>query len=185
VQAALIICPLPLLVGCGNSRTQPASSSAPAVPTGFRTLTFPGAGLRVEAPRNWSVSHGRGQLVTVMSSGLAAVALWRFRRGVPPPSTTVELQGAERELIDAARNRAPGFQLLGSSITRVDGAPAVEIDAIEQIAGRTRRVASTHIYEHRAEVVLDEYAPPELFTSLAPTVFSPLKNSLHAGRTSG
>jgi hypothetical protein len=44
-------------------------------------------------------------------------------------------------------------------------------------------VLSTHVFVRRAEVVLDAYAPPEVFAAVAHQVFSPLSHSLQVSRT--
>ena len=42
---------------------------------------------------------------------------------------------------------------------------------MEQIAGHERQVRSSHLFEPRAEVVLEEYAPPQLFAGVEHAVF--------------
>ena len=54
------------------------SVTTPAPPTGFRALSFPAAGLSLQAPSNWAVTAGHGRLLTTVSSGGAVIALWRF-----------------------------------------------------------------------------------------------------------
>jgi hypothetical protein len=39
-------------------------------------------------------------------------------------------------------------------------------------------VTSTHVYVDGAELVLDEYAPPDQFASVARSVFSPVRRPL-------
>jgi hypothetical protein len=168
--------------GCGNSRTPVPNLSTPVAPNGFRTLTFRAAGLELQAPSNWVVSAGRGRLVTVLSSGAAVVALWRFPRSSAPPSSFFALQDAAQVLVDSDRARDPGLRLISTNVTRIDGVPAVEINAVEQIAGHTRRVRSSHLYMAHAEIVLDEYAPPQLFPRVARAVFTPVNSSLRVNR---
>lgn len=176
--AAILICPLAALAACGNSRTPVPSVSTPAPPTGFRALSFPAAGLSLQAPNNWAVTAGHGRLITTVSSGAAVIALWRFPSSALPPAGAVALRRAAQELVKAARVRDPGMRLIGSEVTQISGVPAVELDAVEQIAGRARQVRSSHMFEPRAEVVLEEYAPPPLFPTVDQTVFDPLRRSL-------
>ncbi len=176
--AAILMCPLATLAACGNSRTPAPSVSTPATPTGFRALSFPAAGLSLQAPNNWAVTAGHGSLITTVSSGAAVIALWRFPSSAPPPAGSAALRRAAQELVKAARARDPGMRVIGSEVTRIGGVPAVELDAVEQIAGRARQVRSSHLFEPRAEVVLEEYAPPGLFPGVDQAVFVPLGRSL-------
>jgi hypothetical protein len=174
----MLVCALVALGGCGNSRTPVPSSVTPAAPSGFRTLTFAGQGIALRVPRNWSVAPVRGPLVSTAISGSAVVALWRFARSSPPRASPQALRRIERELLDAARARDPALRVFSATVATIGGAPAVELDALERIAGSARRVRSTHLYERHAELVLDEYAPPRLFHAVDHAVFSPVKRSL-------
>lgn len=180
---ALALAPLTLLAACGNSRTAPPSTATPAPPSTFQTLSFRAAGVKLDAPSNWVIKRGHGRLVTALSSGSAVVALWSFPRTGAPPSSASALRNAARRLVGAARRRDPQFQLVATKVSRIGDLPAVEINAIEQINGRRRRVLSTHVFVRRAEVVLDAYAPPEVFAAVAHQVFSPLSHSLQVSRT--
>jgi hypothetical protein len=177
-MVAIPVCLMAAVAGCGNSRTPVPSLATPAPPSGFRPLRFPAAGLSLRAPSNWNVTAGHGRLITTVSSGDAVVALWRFPSGGPPPAGAAALQRAARQLLSAARARDPGMRLIASQVTRIGGVPAVELDAVEQIAGHERQVRSSHLFEPRAEVVLEEYAPPQLFGGVENTVFLPLTRSL-------
>jgi hypothetical protein len=169
---------LVLVAGCGNSRTPVSSSTQPSAPDGFQTLTRPYAGVRFSVPRNWTVTGERAPLVVTVASGTAVVALWRFARPAPAPAGSGALAGARVRLIAAARGRDRTLRLLGSRLARIDGAGAVELDALETIRGRARRVSSTHLYVPGAELVLDEYAPPDQFASVERSVFAPVRRSL-------
>lgn len=174
----LVACPLFLLTGCGNSRAPVPSLSQPSTPTGHRVLGYPSAGLAFEAPSNWAAVSDRGPLVSVVSSGSAVVAIWRYPRHKPSPVGSVALNRARGELIDAARARDAGLQVIHSKLVRLDHRSAIELDAIERIGGQTRRVRSIHVFVRSAEIVLDEYAPIGLFHGVDHAVFSPLKRSL-------
>ncbi len=58
------------------------------------------------------------------------------------------------------------------------GSPAVVLDATEQIAGQGRRVHSIHLFTPSGELVVEEYAPSDVFHAVDHEVFSPLKRSL-------
>ncbi len=175
---AIAACLMAVLAGCGNSRTTVPSLTTPAPPAGFRPLRFPAAGLSLQAPRNWNVTAGHGRLLTTVSSGDAVVALWRFPASGPAPVSGAALRQAAQQLVSAARARDPGMRVIASQATRIGGIPAVELDAVEQIAGHSRQVRSSHLFERRAEVVLEEYAPPGLFAGVDQAVFLPLTRSL-------
>jgi hypothetical protein len=150
--------------------------TTPATPSAFRTVSLRG-GIRLKAPLNWTVGPGKGSLVATISSGTAIVAVWRYPRSAQPPAPA-SLSSARTTLIHEAKSQDPGLQMIRSSITTIDGHGAIELDAFEQVGGEQRRVRSTHVFETGAELVLDEYAPAELFHVVDHTVFSPLKRSL-------
>ncbi len=173
------------LGGCGDSRTPVPSISQPAAPRGFHTLGFQRSGVTLIAPKNWIVLPQRAPVVTVVASGAAFVTVWRYHRTAPPPTGTAQLDQARAELIRAARAKDPGLVVIRASALIVDHRGAVELDAVEQINGRSRRVRSTHVYVPGAEYVLDEYAPPAMFHAVDHAVFSPIKHSLRLLRTAG
>jgi hypothetical protein len=173
-RGVLTLCASVAVLGCGSSGT-PVQTG---VTSGFRTLHYPGAGISLRAPVNWSTTTGQGPLVATFTSGTSVVALWRFPRDAGRPGSSGALKRTRQMLISKARTRDPGMSLIRVNTIQIDGQPGVELDAIEHINGRRRRVRSTHVFEPRAEVVLDEYAPPEMFHSVDHAVFSPLKHSL-------
>jgi hypothetical protein len=175
--ALLSVCASIAVIGCGNSRT-PIQPTANGLAGSFRIVHFPGWGITLKAPAAWASTTGQGPLIATFTSGASVVALWSFPRDVRAPHGVTELNLARRRLIRKARSRDPKLSLIRSKITHVGAAPAIELDAIEQINGQPRRVRSTHVFVHRAEVVLDEYAPPQVFHTVDHTVFSPLKHSL-------
>jgi hypothetical protein len=167
-----------LAAGCGNSRTVVPDLSVPAAPHGFRKLTVTSAGVSLITPRNWTVSSQTAPLVLTLNSGTAVVALWRLDRAAPPPAGRAGLNSAARLLMAAVRHRDRSIGRLRATPTQVDGARAIRLEARERIAGQVRRVTSTHVYLEGAELVLDEYAPPAQFPSVARAVFTPVRRSL-------
>src|SRR5438270_13571489 len=81
---AILAC-LGLAAGCGNSRTPAPSLTRPAAVHGFRTLRFPAARVSISAPGSWPVIPERAPLVTVVASGDATIALWRYPHRESPP----------------------------------------------------------------------------------------------------
>lgn len=68
--------------------------------------------------------------------------------------------------------------MIRSALTRADGRPAIALDVLERISGQLRRVRSLHVYAGGAELVLEEYAPPAVFSTVDHAVFSPVTRSL-------
>lgn len=167
-----------LLAGCGNSRTPVPSAALPAAPYGFRTLTLRDAGVRLAAPRNWTVSGQRSPLLVTFASGPAVIALWRFARAGSVPSGARALAVLRTRLLGALRARDRTLRVLRADDLRVAGARAIDVEAVERIDGRSRRVSSTHVYLRGEELVLDQYAPPGLFTAVDRSVFGPVRGSL-------
>jgi hypothetical protein len=167
------------LAGCGYSRTPVPSVVAPS---GFNGVSFPRVGIDLVVPRGWTESVSALPLAATVSSGPAVIALWRYRRSAPPPPDAAALAAARHALISAARARDPGLVVIRSKLTRIGRAPAVVLDAFEQINGQRRRVRSLHIYVHGAEIVIDEYAPPSQFHAVDHEVFSPVIHQIRLRR---
>jgi hypothetical protein len=117
-------------------------------------------------------------LLAVIASGPAVVAVWRFPRAAPTPVGTAALDRAQARLIGAARGRDRTLQVIRSTIVKVNGSQAIELDAIERIAGHVRRVRSTHVFGSGGEIVLEQYAPVDQFHVVDHEVFSPVRRSL-------
>jgi hypothetical protein len=169
---------LVLLAGCGNSRTPVPSLTSPVAPHGFRTVRYPNSGLAFRAPSNWLVTGQQAPMVAVASSGSAVVSIWRYPNSGAPPLGKAALRHAQGRLVNQARSRDATLRLIRGKLTRVDGSPAVELNALERIKGQERRVRSLHIYTYGGEVVFDEYAPTSVFHDVDHLVFSPMKRSL-------
>jgi hypothetical protein len=193
VTALVVCCSLVSLGGCGNSRTPVPDPSQPVQPSSFRTLRYSGSSVALGlkrswsiefgAPSNWSIVKRKPPVVTVVTSGAAVVALWRYGRKAPVPAGTEAYARVRQELIDVARNRDRSLQLISAKTVRVGSDPGIELDALESIGGQRRRVRSTHVFVAGAELVLDEYAPLAVFHSVDRAVFLPLKRSLRLAVT--
>jgi hypothetical protein len=177
------VCVGALLTGCAYSRTPVASVNVPKPPAGYLAQGFPKAGIAFRFPRNWTTIIKHVPLAATISSGRAVVALWRYPRTVPPPADRLALSVARASLISAARARDPSLRLIRTRLTRIGGAPTVELDAFDRVAGHLRRVRSLHIFVPGGEIVLDEYAPPAEFHAVDHAVFSPLNRSINLRRS--
>jgi hypothetical protein len=164
--------------GCGRERIEPSDTVRPAAPSGTGQDAFPKDGLSLERPGNWPFRAGRPPLVASASNGTATVALWRYLRSEPLPREDAALETAQASLEEAVKARDGTFALERSTRVEVDGAPAIELRGTETIAGRKRRVRSTHVFAKEAEIVLDAYAAPEDFDRVDEAVFDPIVKSL-------
>ena len=77
-----------LAAGCGNERQHAPRITGIQEPQRTTRLAYPGQGISFAAPRNWYQSTGKQPLVSVVASGDATVAVWRYRRKEPIPLST-------------------------------------------------------------------------------------------------
>jgi hypothetical protein len=169
------------LAGCGNRRAAVPDTATPGSPLGTNAATYPQAGLRFGAPAGWHVEPGRAPLVTTITTGRAAIAVWRYPRTEPLPATTRALEQAKAALLAAAKARDATFAPQAARATRVDGRGALEVRGTETVEGARRAVRSTHVFAFGAEVVVDASAPPRDFARVDRQVFGPLVRSLRLG----
>ena len=174
----LLLATLASGAGCGRERLEPPDVERPAAPLGTAVDHFPEAGLIVQRPGNWPLVRGRSPLVASAASGTATVALWRYRRSEPLPREDAALDAAQKALEQAARARDGDFALDRARRVEVDGAPGIQLLGTEKVAGRERRVRSTHVYAKEAEFVVDAYAEPADFARVDKEVFRPLVRTL-------
>jgi hypothetical protein len=175
---AVVVLGCMLAAGCGDSRAPVPSLTRPAEAHGYRTLRFADAGISIIAPGGWSVTAERRPLLTAVTSGDAVIALWRYPRRQPPPASATALGAARDSLAAAVRARGRSVHVISSRLARIDGRPAIELSALERIAGHPRRVLSTHLFTGAGEVVLDEYAPPAVFRAIHDRLFARVRRSL-------
>jgi hypothetical protein len=173
-----------LLAACGYSRTPAPGLEKPAQPQSFYSLSVPAAGVTLQAPRNWTRIDQAAPLVLTLSSGSAVVALWRYVRAQPLPRGRARMAAATQALIAAVQSRQPAVQVVRARVVHLNGVRGVEVNAVERIKGQLRRVRSTHLYAGQQELVLEEYAPVDVFHSVDHAVFSPLRRSLRVTATS-
>jgi hypothetical protein len=180
LAATLTLLALGVLGGCGTSRAPVPDLSSVQPAGGVRAVAYLHDRLLFNAPAHWAVQTGSAPLVVTLGSGPALIAIWRFRRSLsqPLPADIAAQKRALSGLIDAARARDPTFRVIASAVIVLNGVPGVELDALETISGRVRRVRSTHLYANHSELVVDEYAPQALFHGVDRQIFSPLLHSV-------
>lgn len=164
--------------GCGNERQDAPQVPQAASPSGKRTERLARSGVTFRRPRNWTLSEGRPPQLASVSSGRAIVTLWRYRRLERLPRSAGDLVRARKALVAAARGRDKTLRVVSARGLRLDGVPGVEIVANEKIGLVRRKVRSTHLYAHGAELVVDAYAPAGEFAQVDRAAFVPLLRSL-------
>jgi hypothetical protein len=175
---ALLALPGLLLAGCGNERQEALKVPRAAKPVGARTVSLPRVGVTFKRPANWTFDGGRAPLLASLASGRAAIAFWRYPRVERLPRTTAELRRSGRALIAAARERDKSLKVTAARVVRLGGVPGVQLVGSERIGLVRRQVRSTHLYAHRAELVIDAYAPVGEFDEVDRAAFLPLLRSL-------
>jgi hypothetical protein len=151
------------VAGCGNPKAKAPVVTTTSQAFGFLPQSIPAQGISFERPREWRYLPGAAPLLATMSSGLTTIAVWRYPRNEPLPTTLDELTAARDALVAAAKARDSTFKVIKAKGTRAAHHPAVVIIADETIAGQPRRVRSTHIYAAGSEVVVDAFAPADQF----------------------
>ena len=182
LAAALLVLALGALGGCASSPTAAPDLSSIQPTGGVRPVAYLHNALHFNAPADWASQTGSAPLVVTIGSGPALIAIWRYPRSQsqPLPADIATQERALSALLAASRARDPTFRVIASTVIVLNGVPGVELDALETIRGHVRRVRlSTHLYENHAELVVDEYAPEDLFHALDRLVFSPLLHSVH------
>jgi hypothetical protein len=119
---------LATLTGCGNDRQPPPDVATPGPAFGNESASYPSAGLTLRrAPAGWARIAGQAPAVVTISTGEAAVGIFRYPRTEPLPVTKVQLDAAATQLVAAAKARDPTFTEIKRGRTTVDGQPALTI----------------------------------------------------------
>jgi len=148
------------VAGCGTERQNVPDPLEVKSPQGQVSVSRPDLGLRFQAPRNWHEREGEPPRVLSLASGEALVSVWAYPRTEPLPRTKADLEEARIALEAEIRKRDPLFSLESSRVTRVAGAPAIDIVGQQTIARRRLRVRSVHAFKGGREYVIDALAPP-------------------------
>jgi hypothetical protein len=178
MRRTLLLTACALLAGCGNAQQQPPDVSTVARPSGTTPVSFDAQGIRFAVPGGWHVQGGQAPLVATVQSGPAQIAVWRYPRTEPLPATMAQLTQARDLLLQAAKARDGTFKESHTAITKVGGHPAIQVRGSETVAGQPRLVRSTHVYANGAEVVVDAFAPADVFGRADRDAFRPLVRSL-------
>ncbi len=177
-RLGLLFTLLAALAGCGNARTRPPDIEHPDAPRVSREYAIANAGVSFTGPGNWQALPPAGTLVGGIRDKTATLAIWRYPRTEPLPSTTAALEEVRGLLLARIKQRNPTFVVRQSRLRRRGGVEGIELVGRQTIAGLRYYVRSTHLFKAAAEVVIDAYAPPAEFVRVDRTVFGPVLRSL-------
>jgi hypothetical protein len=175
VSTAALLLPA---AGCGNDRV--GSGSLFDVPAGKATqaLSYPEAGLKVTVPKEFDVKASEPPQLFRASLNAAFISSFAYRRAEQLPKTREELDAARKRLEEAAKKRDKTFRLKTSKLTKVDGAPAIELLGDQTIFKGRLRLRSLHVYRGNGEYVVELVAPVAGFARLDRASFPGIRKTL-------
>ncbi|MBA2342696.1 MAG: hypothetical protein H0V85_04445 [Thermoleophilaceae bacterium] len=165
------------VLGCGSERAELPDITKPATPKQTRKAKFPNRGMTLKAPVSWRLERRRAPTVFRLSSGVAQVAAFAYRRKEPLPEGKQQLKEAETRLIAQTRKRNLLYTHLRSRMLEVDGNPAIELIGIQRIARARLRTRSVHVFTGKAEYVFEALAPRQYFALTSRKVLTPMLRS--------
>ena len=166
-----------LVAGCGNEKN--AQSPEPLeLSSDTKEHSFPAFGLTLELPSNLNLSTTEAPGVFRGAFGDAVVSGFAYRRAERLPRNQKELDKARERLVRASKERDPGYRLRESRTTEVAGARAVELVGEQTISRGRLRIRSLHVYDGKAEYVIELLAPPADFARLDKSIFDVVRRTL-------
>ncbi len=163
--------------GCGNERTSaPAVGVEPSEET--KTLDYARVGLSLELPRDFSVEKSKQPGVFRATFGSAAVSAFAYRRREELPGNEKDLKKALKRLEKATMKRSSTFELISSRTLDVNGSRALELVGRQTISQSRLRTRSLHVFEGKAEYVIELLAPVRQFDRLDERLSDVIRNSL-------
>ena len=169
---------LPLAVGCGNERVESGSLFDAKAGKVSQALSYPDAGLRMSVPKEFDVKASTAPQLFRASLDAAFISSFAYRRKEQLPKSREEVADARRRLVDAAEKRDKTFRLKSSRVTKVAGAPAVELLGDQTIFKGRLRMRSLHVYKGNGEYVVELVAPVATFARLDRSTFPAIRSSL-------
>ncbi len=173
----LVLC-VSLLAACGEEPDDPPRVFEVKTPRGTKPADFPGAGVSLEHPANWRLRRRDAPGVFELVSGEAVVAGWAYPREEPLPESEAELEGAKDRLVEAIKERDPGYRIRTTAVRELAGAPAIDVSGEQVLARRALRTRSVHIFDGEVEYVIEALAPPADYELVERRVLVPLLESL-------
>ncbi|MBA3358697.1 MAG: hypothetical protein H0U20_04480 [Thermoleophilaceae bacterium] len=163
--------------GCGN-QVEPVGSLTPTPSKETRSLEYPRVGLTLSLPADLEVAKVGPPGVFRAGVGPGFVSAFAYRRKEQLPRSDAQLEAARRRLVDAAEERGDGYDSISSSTTEIGGSKAVELVGDQTISRARLRTRSLHVYEGRAEYVIELAVPIKDFDRLDRAVLAPVEASL-------
>ena len=178
--ALALALPLGLVVtaGCGNDRIESGSLFDAPRAQAAQALRYPDAGLTVSVPKEFSVKAAAAPQLFRASLNEAFLSSFAYRREEQLPKTRAELRTARRRLVDAAKKRDKTWRLRSTRLTKVAGAPAIEVVGDQTIFMGKLRIRSLHVYKGNGEYVVELAAPRTAFRELERASFPGIRRSL-------
>ncbi len=176
---------LAALPGCGREQVSLADLKFQASPKTVR-VSYPDVGMRFRLPDNMRLVESRPPGVFRGAAGDAFLSGFAYRRAEQLPRNGRELDAARRRLVAAAEKRSDSYRLRSARSTRVNGARAVELVGDQRLSKGRLRTRSLHVYEGKAEYVIEMGAQARDFAVLDRDVFGPIRQTLRVtGRVRG
>ncbi len=176
--ASVLALALALLAGCGNDRIESGSLFDVRGGDATQSLRYPDAGLTVSVPKEFSVKPSVAPQLFRASLNEAFVSSFAYRRREQLPKSRADLRTARRRLVAAAKKRDKTFRLRNARLTKVAGAPAIELLGDQTIFMGRLRIRSLHLYKGNGEYVVELAAPRAAFRRLDRASFPGIRNSL-------
>jgi hypothetical protein len=167
-------------VGCGNDRNRPSGLAQLGPPVSLVNFSIPSGDVSFGRPSTWTATAGTLPEVAQLSSGSSVATIYAYPR-TDLPLSSAGAEASRQRLLRSLHERAPSFQVHGSRVIEVNGAPAVEIVGRGRIAGHAVRTKSVHVYKGAAEYVIDAYARPRSFQQADTEAFKPLLATIKLG----
>ena len=178
LAACALAVTLPLAAGCGNDRVKSGSlfDAKPGKVT--QALSYPKAGLKMQVPKEFDVKDSTAPELFRASFQASFISSFAYRRKEQIPKTPDELAAARRRLVAAVRRRDRSYRLERSRVTRVGGAPAIELLGDQTIFKGRLRLRSLHVYKGKGEYVVELVAPVAAFARLDRSSFPAIRRTL-------
>lgn len=173
-----------LLAGCGSQPPPTPDVKTPQGFTGRFSFGYPKSAIQLSVPDGWNRLDGQTPLVASMTSGSATIAIWRYPRVEPLPTTHTALATAKAKLLAQTKAKDPTFSGR-AKLLHVGPARAIEVRGRVRVAGLPREVRSTHVFAQGSEVVVDAYAQHRDFARVDRDVVRPMVASLRVGKAPG
>lgn len=168
---------LTVLAGCGTERAEPLQLDfTQDLPK--RSVSYKRVGMKLAVPDGAPLQARERPGVFRLFLGEPVVAAFAYRRREQIPKNKRALRDARKRLEKEIRGRDKDFERRGSEITKVAGAPAIEVVGDQTLSGGHLRTRSVHIYKGKAEYVLELLAPVREYRQIDAAVFAPLLKSL-------